>query len=61
MTTRVLDVYFYDRLVGKLSQDSSGWLSFAYNKEYLSSGGALPLSIALPLRNQSFDRFDSKS
>ncbi len=59
--TRLLDVYFYDRPVGKLSQDSSGRLSFAYNREYLNSDGALPLSIALPLRGQPFDHLASQA
>ena len=46
--SRVLDVFLHEVLAGKLIQDDSGRLSFAYDKDYLSL--ALPIvSVSMPL------------
>ncbi|EKE10157.1 MAG: hypothetical protein ACD_16C00075G0003 [uncultured bacterium] len=52
---RVLSVYFDEKLVGKLTQDDSGRLSFLYDAHYLTSGNAFPLSTSLPLSDTVYE------
>lgn len=42
-------------LVGRLVQKSNGAISFSYDPQWLSQVGARPLSLSLPLINQSFE------
>ncbi|MGB8352606.1 MAG: type II toxin-antitoxin system HipA family toxin [Chthoniobacteraceae bacterium] len=51
--SRTLDVWFYGNKAGRLVQDDSGRLSFAYDADYLKSR-AWPLSVSLPLREEEF-------
>ena len=59
--TRILDVYFFNKLAGKLKQDDSGNLTFKYLKEYLEKENAFRLSISLPLTDNEYDDKVSKA
>jgi len=49
-----LDVYLYGQYVGQLHLDSSRRFVFQYDKTWLTSGNALPLSLALPPREAPY-------
>lgn len=52
----VLNVYLKNRFVGQLSWESErNVYDFRYAAEYLSAADAEPISLALPLRKESFD------
>jgi serine/threonine-protein kinase HipA len=51
---RTLDVYLFSDLVGHLTQDAGGQMSFEYAENWLNKPGAIPLSQSLPLRKQRF-------
>ncbi len=51
---RTLDVYLADRLVGRLIQEDSGQLQFAYDAGWLEAADARPISQSLPLRAEPF-------
>lgn len=53
---RELNVYLYEHLVGKLTQDNHGEISFKYDEKWTSEPAAIPLSQSLPLRSQVFTR-----
>ncbi len=53
MPIHVLDVYLYDKFVGKLTQEK-GNLSFSYSVLYLEKEGAIKLSASLPLSPETF-------
>ena len=53
---RTLDVYLHSDLVGHLTQDDDGDMSFQYAESWLESAGAVPLSHSLPLRKEQFRR-----
>lgn len=50
-----LDVYLYQYLVGQLSQDEKGEMSFAYCQNWLDQSFAIPLSQSLPLSPTHFN------
>ena len=52
---RTLDVWFYTNKAGRLIQDDSGRLSFAYDSDYLKSQQPWPLSVSLPLQEKEFN------
>ena len=52
---RNLDVWFYDRKAGRLTQDDSGRLLFAYAPEYLETEQRWPLSVSLPIQDKQFN------
>jgi serine/threonine-protein kinase HipA len=52
---RILDLWFNQNKAGRLTQDDSGRLLFAYDAGFLQSSHAWPLSVSLPLREQEFD------
>lgn len=52
---KVLVVYLQERVVGRLEQDESGRLGFAYEAEWLDDEEAIPLSQSLTLRAEPFD------
>lgn len=55
--SRILNVWWDERLVGRLSQDRHGELGFSYSAEWLRLGdGALPLSASLPIREEPYSR-----
>lgn len=51
---RTLDVYLNDDLVGHLTQDDGGQMSFAYAGSWLNKPEATPLSQSLPFRKERF-------
>jgi serine/threonine-protein kinase HipA len=53
---RALDVYLHTDLVGHLTQDDDGDMSFQYAERWLQRAGAAPLSHSLPLRPERFRR-----
>lgn len=53
---KVLEVYLNDVLVGRLEQDDSGSLGFAYDQTWLALPSAVPLSASLPLKSGLFGR-----
>ena len=54
--TRTLDVWWDNRIVGHLTQDSDGSLGFAYGPDWLRHVDAPALSISLPRREEPFSR-----
>ncbi|MCY3837598.1 MAG: type II toxin-antitoxin system HipA family toxin [Gammaproteobacteria bacterium] len=55
--SRVLNVWWDERLVGRLSQNRHGELGFAYAPEWLrADDSASSLSVSLPLRAEPFSR-----
>lgn len=53
MVKKVLFTYLNGKLVGTLHKQS-GALSFQYDEGWLSTNGARPISLSLPLRNDSY-------
>jgi len=53
-----LDVFLNGRLVGRLTKDPSGSVSFTYHETWLAWENALPVSISLPLRE---DRYSGRA
>ena len=49
-------ILYRDRLAGWLTEDEDGYV-FEYDADYLSRGGAEPVSLTLPLRNALIVRF----
>jgi serine/threonine-protein kinase HipA len=48
------EIWANTNLAGILTEDENGF-HFVYSKEYLNSEGATPVSLTLPLREESFD------
>ena len=46
-------ILYRDRLAGLLTEDDDGY-AFAYDADYLHSGGAEPVSLTLPLSEQPY-------
>ena len=46
-------VFYKDELAGTIFEDSNG-ISFVYDKEYLKSEDAKPVSLTMPLRANSY-------
>lgn len=46
----------YSDLVGHLTQDDDGDMSFQYTDSWLQRAGSVPLSHSLPLRKERFRR-----
>lgn len=49
-----LEVFLNSRLVGLLRRQTSGAISFQYDRSWLEWDSALPVSLSLPLREQSY-------
>ncbi|MFO8071863.1 MAG: HipA N-terminal domain-containing protein [Polyangia bacterium] len=47
--TDELNVFFSDRIVGKLVRRANGRMAFRYSEKWLSSKEAFPISLSLPL------------
>ena len=56
--TRRLNVFMNARLVGLLEQASSGAISFNYDPDWLVWENAMPVSISLPLSDQTWRGYD---
>lgn len=52
-TFRRAFVYVYNVYAGELCETDEGY-TFSYDKEYLSSGDAHPVSLTLPTREESY-------
>ena len=53
---KILDVYFHEKIVGKLVQDDHGDMSFTYSKDWAEAPGAVAISCSLPLQLETFER-----
>src|SRR5258707_6892279 len=49
-----LDVFLNGRLVGRLTKDPGGDISFLYNETWLAWENAMPVSLSLPLREDRY-------
>ncbi len=49
-----LRVYQNDRLVGHLVKEASGAIDFSYEREWLHRSNAFPVSLSMPLREESW-------
>lgn len=49
-----LRVYLNNRLIGQLTKESSGAISFRYDEHWLTRRGAFPVSLSLPLREEAY-------
>lgn len=49
------EVYLYDRLAGVISEDSDGVYRFAYDAQYLQKPDALPISLTMPLQQETYE------
>lgn len=49
-----LNVYLNSRLVGQLRRESSGAIEFQYDDGWLAWPHTLPVSLSLPLREESY-------
>lgn len=56
MTTRILNIWWDEQLVGQLTQNQHGELGFAYSADWLEHPQAPALSASLPKRTESFTR-----
>ena len=54
--TKVLNVYFHEKIIGQLEQDNHGEMSFAYSTNWLGDPQASRISCSLPLRDAPFKR-----
>ncbi len=50
---KTAEIYYKDRFAGILKETDEGY-EFRYSSGYLSSGGAKPVSLTLPLQNEAF-------
>jgi serine/threonine-protein kinase HipA len=53
---KVLDVYFYEKIVGQLIQDDHGDMNFTYSASWLDDPNAIRISCSLPLQKNIFKR-----
>src|SRR5580693_3037089 len=49
-----LKVFLNNRLVGQLRRETSGAVSFQYDRSWLEWEFALPVSLSLPVREQTY-------
>ena len=61
MKERSLKVYLHSHLIGRLFQDKGGQLLFTYDKEWLHSFQAFPLSCSLPLQKDPFSQKECRA
>lgn len=58
--TRVLEVWWEGRVVGRLTQDRHGALAFVYSDDWLRDEDAPSISASLPKRVEPFARRDCR-
>lgn len=61
MTTKILDVYFHEKIIGKLEQDKYGEMSFAYAESWLNNPEAIKVSCSLPLKRDPYNRKECRA
>src|ERR1700733_5774695 len=54
--TKTLNVYFHEKIIGKLIQDIHGDIGFIYSKEWVENPYAIAISCSLPLQLEVFER-----
>jgi serine/threonine-protein kinase HipA len=59
--TKILNVYFQEKIIGKLVQDNNGDVSFTYSKEWLEDSHAIAISCSLPLQEERFGRKECRA
>lgn len=58
---KILDVYFYEKIIGKLVQDKQGDISFTYEKKWVEDPHATAISCSLPLQLETFKRRECRA
>ncbi len=53
---KVLDVYFHEKIIGKLIQDDHGDMNFTYSASWLADPNAIKISCSLPLQPEIIKR-----
>ena len=53
---KILDVYFHEKIIGKLAQDDNGDMNFTYSANWLTDPNAIKISCSLPLQDEPFKR-----
>jgi serine/threonine-protein kinase HipA len=53
---KTLDVYFFEKVIGRLVQDDHGDMSFSYSKKWVEDSNAVAISCSLPLQLETFNR-----
>lgn len=53
---KTLNVYFHEKIIGKLVQDDDGDINFTYLQEWVDDPHAMAISCSLPLQLETFDR-----
>lgn len=53
---KILDVYFYEKIIGQLIQDNHGEMNFSYSVDWLNDPHATRISCSLPLQEEAFKR-----
>ena len=59
--TKILDVYFHEKIVGQLIQDNHGDMSFTYSTTWLKDKNAIRISCSLPLQVDTFMRKECRA
>lgn len=59
--SNALDIYLLKEHVGRLTLDKKRKFLFQYEKAWVESGHALPLSLSLPLQDAAFEDDDARS
>ena len=59
--TKILDVYFHEKMIGQLEQDDHGDMNFTYATTWLNDPNAMRISCSLPLREGTFKRKDCRA
>lgn len=54
--SKILDIYFHDKIAGQLEQDNHGEMNFTYSTNWLNNPDAVRISCSLPLRENTFKR-----
>lgn len=59
--TKLLDVYFREKIIGQLEQDDHGDMNFTYSASWLNDPNAIAISHSLPLQENIFKRKDCRA
>jgi serine/threonine-protein kinase HipA len=59
--SKVLDVYFHEKIIGELKQDDHGDINFTYSASWLADPNAIKISCSLPLQQETFKRKNCKA
>jgi serine/threonine-protein kinase HipA len=59
--SKLLDVYFHEKIIGELKQDDHGDINFTYSASWLADPNAIKISCSLPLQQETFKRKNCKA